>query len=313
MAKVGESSSERRIKTMESGILELQIWLEDVVRIGLVELSQRQGDYWSLKGKRMWDAKCKGLANLIYMLPQAFRRPNWKEEATDILAKLHLASTGFQNRDHLPDLLVEDLKTFIGVDQKKELARQQPAIADQWLVLGKKLGKADNVNSQTLWLKGRETGRFAQILEYKFGSDDFDTKLFPGQSIEASLHFHASNYPMRAILQEEHAPFCGYQNPVGVEAFEQLLRDYSEALGKNPFLYRYPALFDNIKPLISTDGNLFLVDQNQQIIPVWPRFASQLELMAISGGNAISLFGEWTGTQLIPLSVFEGEGWLSLA
>lgn len=311
MAQDPNSTLEKRYKTMQAGLHELLLWLEDVMRIGIVELSQMEEAYWTTKGQRLWDAKCRGMANLLYSLPGAFRQPDWQERVLDILGRLHLAATGFLKRDQLDPLIFEDIKTFAGIDQKKDRARQEKPVKDQWLVLGKRLGKIDSVNSQSLWLYGHSSKRFAHILDYKFGSLNFDTKLHPGQSIEASMQFHPSNYPLRCLTVEQQFTVCPYAHPDGFEHFADYLTAYAQALGRNPFLYQFPAIIKGLIPMQTTKGEHLLVDRSRAIVPLHPNFDCHFELLAVSGGHPIEIFGEWDGFSFQPLSVFEGAGWLA--
>ncbi len=48
----------------------------------------------------------------------------------------------------------------------------------------------------------------------------------------------------------------------------------------------------------------FLRDQNNTVLPLAPRFEGGWQLMALSGGHPMTVFGEWDGSAFQPLSVW---------
>jgi hypothetical protein len=51
-------------------------------------------------------------------------------------------------------------------------------------------------------------------------------------------------------------------------------------------------------------GGWVLHDSAGNVLPLVPRFEAGWELLALSGGTPLALFGEWDGEALLPLSVW---------
>ena len=92
--------------------------------------------------------------------------------------------------------------------------------------------------------------------------------------------------------------------------FGKALQQQAEALAQNPFLSLLPWLLNDVVPQ-HEHGQWWLRDSQNQAIPfivqgeIWP-------LLALSGGNPVTVFGEWDGQQLSALSAWQGQEVLAL-
>ena len=98
----------------------------------------------------------------------------------------------------------------------------------------------------------------------------------------------------------------GHCHPAIIEALQQ----QAEALAQNPFMSLLPWLLNDVVPQYE-HGQWWLRDHQNQAIPfvvqgeIWP-------LLALSGGNPVTIFGEWDGQQLSALSAWQGQEVLAL-
>jgi len=121
--------------------------------------------------------------------------------------------------------------------------------------------------------------------------------------VDADLIFYPSAYPLRALVKARHdspAPLDevgSYANvATGIEAF-------SAALAQNPWLVRFPMALQAVTPILRS-GTWIVRDAAGSILPLTRRFQGGWNLLALSGGHALDLFGEWDGDYLLPLSVW---------
>ena len=95
---------------------------------------------------------------------------------------------------------------------------------------------------------------------------------------------------------------AAYAKVEGFAAISELLGAISEHLASNPWTERHPAALTNVTP-IHDAGRWSVVDAAGDLLPIHPRFPRGWELLAVSGGQPVGVFGEWDGEALWPMSV----------
>jgi hypothetical protein len=170
-----------------------------------------------------------------------------------------------------------------------------------------------HVPGRRLWLRGRDSGRWAMLLTFAApggaggasGWQDPDTaRLRPGTELHASLHYYPGQ--MRATVGERHAqPVRAERPPAGRDA-AALLAGYAAGLEQDPWLTVWPALLAGT-PVPPDDGRpgsrWRLVDPGGVALPLADR-ESLWTLLAVSGGYPVTVAGEWHPDGLLPLAVW---------
>lgn len=301
----------QRIGQITEGISELKLWLYDAVRLGTAELYQQPESYWQEKSARMVDAKAPGIATRIQKIAEHFSRQNWQHHVLEELGSLYLLAEGFSHLNDLPPELQEELKNQVGINVKKETVLQQRGIKDVWLVLGKKLEIQDRVDMQKTWLLGKNTGHLAVIIDFAFGNQGFETNYLPGTGLEAELVYYPGSVSMRALLKDKPLRSHRIESIQAWPDLDSFFETHARILSRNPFLYEYPFLVEDLRP-VNTGQVWHLMDKQDQYIPIVPRFAKIWELFAISAGEPVTVFGEWNGRNLYPLGVWHHQRWIHL-
>jgi len=85
-------------------------------------------------------------------------------------------------------------------------------------------------------------------------------------------------------------------------SLEESLAAYSAVLSANPWLHRYPFMASAVVPIEHAAGGL-LVAETKQCVRMHPRFQHFWTLMALSGGHAVDVFGEWNGNVFMPIAM----------
>jgi hypothetical protein len=91
--------------------------------------------------------------------------------------------------------------------------------------------------------------------------------------------------------------------PGTATSIDNMLDDYAHALAVQPFLDHFPALLAGLVP--DGTGRGIAHDAQGRRIDLHPSFRHATYLLALSGGHPITLFGEWDGPALLPLSVWQ--------
>ncbi|MFE6859947.1 DUF5691 domain-containing protein [Nocardia sp. NPDC057668] len=204
-ARDGGASADQRRARVAAGLADLDIWLTDQVRTGLAQ-TDRSALAFETVAARMVDAQAPGVAATLRHLPRAATGADWPQVLLREYARLHLLSAAHARSDELEPSLRASVRAHIGYQVPAESVHTEPAVRDRWLVLGQHVTSDEALYTRRIWLRGRETGRWALLIDHHHGSPSFppDTPL-PGFQVDAELHFYPSAAPLRALWGARHA------------------------------------------------------------------------------------------------------------
>ena len=307
-AAQAKRAAQRETK-VAGGLDYVETWLHDLVRVGLTSLPGQPYSYWETPAARMVDAQAPGLGRMIRELsPIASSGAGWQERLLARAGRLYLLIEGFRRLETLPEPVQADIRSLIGwkIAQEDLLALPPEAgVRDRWLVTGQRVEDDGQVRTQRTWLRGQETGRPALALQFAAFGQVLERSLAPGSTLDAELVFYPSAYPLRALLRQRHdspatpAPPCGYGSVTAA------LEAYTAALAELPWLEEFPLPLEGVVPL-NLDGQWLLRDEAGHVLPIAPDFTRGWHLLALSGGHPVTIFGEWDGDTMMPLSLWVG-------
>lgn len=156
-----------RHRKVLGGIDDLQIWMKDLLRNGLLNVPERAHSLFENMARRTVDAQASGLAGRLRAIQEMnFYAKNWKYELTDRLSKLYLLAESYKNLEQLPDDWKAEICSQIGYPQAKEEVLAREPITDRWMVLHKKSRKINELITETFWLYGTRSEQFAVYLNF---------------------------------------------------------------------------------------------------------------------------------------------------
>ncbi len=314
-----------RLLKVQAGCVELDLWLKDLIRTGLISLPEKDSSFFQKKAARMVDAQAKGLAAMVKQLGEInyYNGTAWQSEAlaqiTDIFALLE----AYKNIEKLPVLLQEDVRTKIGWNQTEEILETYAnddttkelvkTVADEWLVLVKTITQDDDgVIIHKGWLYGCKSNTYALILNFDHVRS-LNKKPIPllvaGMVFKANLVFFPSNAPLRAFIKIQ------TENTNKIKETLQSLPSFEAA--KNAFLaqknavhwtYELPQFIANLTLIINAE-QWYLKDSEDVFLPLNPHFTQEKiwRLLAHSGGKPIDIFVLYTQNMVLPLGFVEGD------
>ena len=306
---VDERARQRRVaereKKVRAGLDALKLWLCDRARGGLVSLET--GGEAELAGlaARLSDAQAAGLAGRVNRLSELIgATDDWPERALLELGRLALLVEGYGRITRLPEPSQDELRGLIGwTTRAADLLRDEPAVADRWLLMGAATDTAPGgaLKVRRAWLLGEQTRRFALWLH--FCPERHTMEPLPlqiGEALPAALHFYPSPSPQRATLGERLGAIApGRSLPDGDGSVEAALTRAAEAWGAQPLLDRVPMHLGAVTPA-RLDGRWRVSDADGLGLPLTA--GDHWGLLARSGGHPLRLFGEWDGEALRPLA-----------
>ncbi|WP_460619538.1 DUF5691 domain-containing protein [Hymenobacter ruber] len=297
----------KRLARMGAGAEDFVAWLEDLMRAGLASLDKQPASFWESQAARLVDNQLPGLAATVRELATLrHAHADWPTRLLGRLGELYLLARAFLNLQGLGSEARAEVLQQVGINLKKEdlLATAAP-VADSWRVLGQFRWDEDRLTARRTWLHGRNTGQTALVLEFSFGGQPFSTPFIPHGTYLGELAFYPGLLPLRAA--PVNVRFDGTV-PAGVvpagQSISQLLDDYAHALARQPWLREWPATLTQVLPAPLPDGRWLLHHAIEPgVLPL--RLVDEnfgWQLLAESGGQPISLFGEWDGQAFRPLS-----------
>lgn len=306
-AAPNEAAALRRVAQREAriarGIEDLDRWLCDTVRRGVAETPERSISSWDTMAARLVDAQAPALARRLQTLSGVSASgTGWQERLAEGLGRLFLLLEGYRRQADLPPDWRAHVRNLIGWTLTQEELLASPGISDRWLVLGRSIDREEKLRVSRSWLWGQATQRPALVLEFAAPGQVLEGDLVPGTVIPAEVVFYASPWPLRALIKTRDAAEPLRDWP-GHAALASAQAAYGAALALDPWLDRWPAALDHVWPQ-NGDEQDWIQDAHGSIWPVARSFTSPWELLALSGGRPLGVFGEWDGRELLPLSVW---------
>lgn len=296
--------AEQRSKKVEKGIAELQQWMFDICRQGLATVQTKPYAFWEAQAARLVDAQATGLARMVrQMAGISASGDGWQDRLLERLSRLQLLLEGYKRLATLPEETQSDIRNLIGWNPNQEELLGQSGTRDVWFVSGQRTYEEEKLRLQRTWLSGRESQKQALLLQFAFGQAGFEINLPQGVDIDAELVFFPSAYPLRVLIKNRKDVDMSSDEGFGYPTVGEVFSAYGEALSRNPWLEHMPVTISSVIPSLQGEKWL-IVDAQGKALKLSPKFAKGWELMALSGGHSLKIFGEWNGEYLYPLSLW---------
>jgi hypothetical protein len=297
-----------RAERMRAGLVELDHWLADRVRVGLAAPELADPSTWDLVAARLVDAQCGALANRVKRVAAGIgRHTGWHEEVLDELAILHALSVGARRTSALPDALADGVHIATGLTVAKDDVLAGVPSTASWMVMGESRTREDRITVQRTWLCALRDGRpdtWAMLLAFgAFGSEV--THEHPvGYVLDADVHWYPGGIALRALVGTVHAAPVPATAPPRGSSIDEAIAVAGWASAGEPWLERW-AMCITATPAPLGNGRWALSDPTGSLSIV-PGFWRLAELVAESGGGPITLVGEWSVEGFLPLTLWDG-------
>ncbi|MFD0444869.1 SWIM zinc finger family protein [Streptomyces rhizosphaericus] len=316
--------AERRAQRIAAGATELERRLADLLRDGLASADRAGYGAWDETAARMIDAQAPGLeARVRELAAIPSSGPGWPARLLEECALAHLLNQGFLHLDRLPEKLAATTRTRVGLTTPvAELLATEEAIRDRWLVLGRQDGTDGRLTTRRIWLRGERTHRMALLLSFSAPGQSPELALPTGLVLDADLAYYPAARPLRAALGTRHEEVAEDPPPTAPPAaagcdmprapegcdVETALAAYGAALGEDPWLDGWPVVLADVVPVPGDEGWQLADERSGSALPVDPRCAGRTDLwqlMAISGGGPVTVFGECGHRGFSPITTWD--------
>jgi hypothetical protein len=293
-----------RIHDMQAGAQELERWLLDLLRQGLVVLDQEGEDFWEEIAGRMVNAKLGDLGRRIRSLKQApEQEARWEEKVLKEISYLYLITRGLLQLNKQKEEQQCELLRICGVRIDKKALLQSKGTTDTWLIISQEFGKDEQLHYRRIWLYGENSHELALLLDFSWGSANFFPEYTFGGLYKGEIIYYPGATPQRALFKEP-VPFKGtFKGKGGFKTLRQLALFFAKALQQNPWLKTYPCLLNQIR-VVRENHTFLIMDPSQQGVPLTQRPDGYWKLLALTADQPLSIFGLWNGEHFQPKSVF---------
>jgi hypothetical protein len=295
-----------REQKVADGLEELLTWIKDLVRNGIINVPDKGYVHWDGMAKRMVDAQSPGLAGMIRGLGTInFFREGWQSVFMDSLLNIYLVAKGYQNKETLDPLVVQDLRNWVGFTQSQEELKEQQGILDTWLVLGKQVSEEDNLTVERNWLYGINTNQYALVLQFIVKGQGATVLLSPGMYIEAELVYFPSASPLRALIKRQTGTTA--KAPLHLfGSWKEVAEAEAAVCSAFPVRTERPYVITEILP-VQYNGGWWLKDANNNLAAIKEDFGSIWKLLALSGGHSLNMAVVGKENRYEPIGVWDAQ------
>lgn len=293
----------KRQERMAAGAADLQRWMADQVRHGLANASSQSAAMQALAA-RMVDAQAPGLAFRVRQLQDIVDKGglDWPARLLAHMGRLQLLLDAFQGRETLPQLTQADVLAALGwtVD-KEEVVVHGEHVADSWTVLGQSLEENAKLWERRVWLHGQNSGRYALLLDFSHGNRHFEHSFFTGMQVKMKLAFFPGTASLRALAVDSPETCTGSEAVPQTGSLNQALINIADFVATNPWQWLLP--FSTAEGFVQTrNSGWALQTESGYSLPLILHEDDGWQLTALGGGAPMTIFGEWNGERLRPLS-----------
>ena len=303
---------------------DLETWLLDVARAGLVHAHQQPAAFWETPAARLVDGQLPGLAARIRAVPALLEEAGlaWADRLLAALGELYLLARAVQQPAALPPALQVETQLQTGLPMRRDaLTATGETVTDTWYVAGTCEPEGDpRLRECRVWLWGTATRRWALVLSYAVGREPFEFAPPLESRVRGELTFYPGSLPLRAApgtLAPAGGPWPDLDpaaeacRPPGTGVADALTA-YAAALGANPWLRLWPMRLrdcrivpDPAAPDPAHAPRWLLLDPAENLtLPLDPSYNQHLgwRNAALFGGQPVWATGEWDGHRLRVLS-----------
>lgn len=277
-----------REQRVSDGVEELQRWIKDIVRNGILSMPEKGYAWFEAIAKRMVDAQAPGLAGMIRSLGETnFYAEGWQSRFMDQLVSIYLVTKAFQNIEGVSDALKQDIRNWIGFTQNQDELKEQTGITDLWLVLAKQVTENDNITTERFWLYGTASKQFAVVLQFIVRGQGGQLTLMPGLYVQAELVFFPSILPLRAIVKRQ-VTAQTVPDVVAMNDWMEVVQTETINNSLLPVRSERPYLVSRLKTIFYHD-QWWLQDTSMNLLRLRNKQQSIWKLLALSGGVATDM------------------------
>jgi len=292
-----------RTAKVTRGLAELQVWLADLIREGILAARTRSYREWDAQAARLIDAQAPGAARLVRQIPDFLHG----QDAQPLLAhlgRLALLCEGWTRRDTLSGPEREQVLAALGQPIDTAALTAGEGTPEAWTVLGTVQETAERLEVRRTWLSRVGDGQVALLLDFAPGGRAFPAPPLPARhTAPLDVRFVPTAYKQRALLAGDPSRLDWQAGVPNLQAgsVADVYAAYAQALALNPWLERVAL---GVGPVALLPEPFEAHDEHGHALPLTG--VSPYVLLAQARGERVRLFGEWDGEAYRPVLLLRG-------
>ncbi|MFG0284411.1 MAG: SWIM zinc finger family protein [Phycisphaerales bacterium JB039] len=308
--KAKAKREQQRAGRVADGLDVLETWLVDLVTEGLAAAPAKPGSFWRETAAAMVNCQAPGLGRMVREAEAlAASGEGWQRRLLEHLSRMWLLAQAGRGQEALPEDLRAEVRALLGyTTTREEVVSQGEQAVDRWSVVGQVIEEDERLITRRTWLWGDQGNRPALILDFAAGGRPLEGAMAMGTSFAGDVRYYPSPAPLRALVVDVDG--AGPGAPVsGDVTWRAAMERVSAEVARSPWRTRSGLLLWSVEICRDGGGAWGLIDGEDRWAPMAP-FAGLWRMLAIGAGQPISVFGEWDGSALLPLSVsMDGQLW----
>lgn len=281
---------EKRELKVDSGIEELQLWLKDVVRNGIMNVPQNLYSFTANIASRMVDAQAGGLAAELRSIENInFYAEGWEKQLLKKLSRMYAITELYKQRAQLNSDWQAEINALVGWSVSKEEVLAQTPVHDQWLVFSHSAETNEKLTTVKNWLYGTSTKKMALVLDFYAGAQKPHELLTSRQLIDAALCFYPGVGNQRALVKSKSTSNEPLKLKPDLRSLDDLFEKITKVKAQNPLVENTGAFIGNVS-IIFHEEKMQLVDQYANTILIENKQDQLWQLLALSGGKSFDAF-----------------------
>jgi hypothetical protein len=314
---IDEAAREKRLdarrKKVDRGIDELQDWIKDIIRAGILTMPQQYQQLIPAMASRLVDAQAPGLAAQVRKLANiSFYEEGWQASFLRRLSSIYLLAQAYRKKEVLEPSQQVDTEALIGFSPAKEEVLAGETVADEWLILSKNYTSEENLTTEIVWFWGCKTGRFAYHLQFFAGSQITELLLMPGTVLHGELAFYPGSFPLRALIKSQLQTTTLLPPVNGITSMEAVKERIADISAVNPFLENIPILLQKAG-LAMENNQLFITDAQGRGLNLLNKKEALYRLLASTKGNRFDAFCLFTEGSLQVKTIINSQEMIAVA
>jgi hypothetical protein len=199
----------------------------------------------------------------------------------------------------------DDVRALLGWTVGRDELLAGERVDDRWAVLARTVIEQERLRVARTWLWGLECGRPALLLDFAPPGAPLEARPPAGTSVRAQLAFHPGAAPLRAIVAGDTGSLEPAPGRFGGGGAQAALAEAAAAIAANPWVEEWPVVLADAVP-DGREGGTWSAGTADGALALGGPEDARWRLLALSGGQPVSLFGAWNGSVLTPLAAGDG-------
>lgn len=296
---------QKRTANVDAGLAELELWIKDTLRNGILSLPEKGAQPWEAIAKRLIDAQAPGVARIVRSIGAInFFREGWQSLFLEQVLRCVLLLRAYSNREVLSEEMRQEVLSLVGFHYEQTQLHDQPSVRDTWFVMGVQTSTDEQLIAEHTWLYGTNTRQYALLLQFYVQSQPPSFRFMPSTVVDADIVYYPAAVPLRAAVKNAYTTANCQSIPEGYSTVVAVCERERDVYCISPFPAQLPCILHDLVPVRHGEQWLLRDTEEDHLVLRAPEDALW-RIVAVAGGkpHTFSLVG--SGCTFEPLGMWQ--------